>query len=82
MTTARPLVNESREIAAVIEVRVREQDVVDLRGIDGQRITIPRLEVSFLDEPAVDQHVAATGMKEEPRASHVAGGAEKLQGER
>ena len=69
---------EPREVAAVVDVRVRKQHCVDPPRVDrGRRpIAQPQLLVA-LEQPAVDEQRAPARLDEILRAGHRAGRAEK-----
>ena len=54
---AEALRDEPRQIAAVIEVRVRQHDGVDLRWLDRKVLPVPLAQLlQPLEEPRVDEH--------------------------
>ncbi len=71
--------DELWEEAAVVEVRVGEEDGVDAFGADGEGVPVAVLELSFLVEAAVDEDFEAVNFDEETRAGDVAGGAEETE---
>ena len=69
-----------RDQTAVVEVRVREQQRVDRRGLVGERNAVAEHVVrAALEHPAVDEHARAVGLEEVLRAGHRARGAEELE---
>ena len=49
--------DEPRQVAAVVEVGVGEDDRVDARRVDRQRLPVPFAQLlEPLEQPAVDQH--------------------------
>ena len=62
-------------------MRVREDDGVERRGMDGQRrpVAAPQL-LQPLEQSAVDQHALPIDFEQILRAGHRAGGAEERQG--
>ncbi|CAD5378627.1 hypothetical protein OF001_U330003 [Pseudomonas sp. OF001] len=76
---AESFLNESRQVAAVIKMSVRQHDSVDLGRSDWKGLPVT-LTQSFhsLEETAVDQHSCIPLRDKIPRAGHRAGGAKKL----
>ena len=77
---AKSAADQPRQIAAVIEMRVREDHRVDALGIDRQRrpVAEPQL-LQALKETAVDEHAVAAEVEQMFGAGDGAGGAEERQ---
>ncbi len=80
-TAAKSIRDEPRQIAAMVEMGVREDNRVDAAGGKRQRLPVafPQF-LQALEEPAVDEDAHAGGVKEVFRAGYCAGGAEEGQG--
>ena len=77
---AEALRHEPRQVAAVIEVRVREHDRVDRVGADRQRLPVALAQLlQSLKQPAVDEHAMAVGVEQMLRTGDGARGAETGQ---
>ena len=78
--SAKALGDEPRQVAAVIEVRVRQDDGVDPRRIDRKRppVAISQL-LETLEETAVDQNATVAEVEQMLRAGDGTGGSEKRQ---
>ena len=79
--TAESLLDQYRQIARMIEVRMGKHDRVDGGRLDRERrpVAFAQLLVA-LEQPAVDEHAVPAGFDQVTGAGHGAGGAEKLQG--
>ena len=72
--------DQPRQPAAVIDVRVREDDGVDRLGRDRQRRPVAQAQLlQALEQPAVEQDSLAIDFEEVLGAGHRAGGTEKRQ---
>jgi hypothetical protein len=58
------VVDEARQKAAVIEMGVGEEDEIQVRRRDRERVPVAAEERPFLIEPAVDQAAQAIGLDE------------------
>ena len=68
--------HEPRQVADVIDVRVREHDAIDGRSIEGKRLPVAQPQLfEPLEQPAVDEHAAAAGFEQVLRAGDGFGGA-------
>ncbi len=68
-----------RDEAAVIEVRVREEERVDRLRVVRERDAIPDHVVRApLEHAAVDEHARAIGLEQVLRAGHGAGRTEEM----
>jgi hypothetical protein len=78
--SAKPLGDKPRQVTAVIEVRVRQNDGIDSRRVDRKRppIPIPQL-LETLKETAVDQNSAIIHVEQMLRAGDGTGGPKKRQ---
>ena len=75
-----PVRTQPRQVADVIEVRVRQDDRIDGVGRHGKRLPVPQPELlQSLEESAVDEHAAAAMFEQVFRAGDRARGAEKRQ---
>ena len=75
---AEALRDEARQIAAVIEVRVRQHDRLDARRRHRQVLPVALAQLlQALEQPRVDHDARAVGVDEVLRARDGAGGAEK-----
>ena len=78
---AEALSDEPRQVAAVIEMGVRQNDGVDASGIDGERRPVPETELfETLKETAVDENAVLAEIEEMLRSRDRSGGAK--EGER
>ena len=77
---AKALADQPRQVAAVIEMRVREDDGVDRAGRDRERgpVAQPQL-LEALEQAAVDENAMVAEIEQMLRAGDGAGGAEKRQ---
>src|SRR5262249_7600730 len=75
-----PLGHEARQIPAVIEVRVREDDGVDLRGVERQSrpVSQPKL-LEALKQSAIDEDFAAIEIEKMLRPGDGSGRTEKRE---
>jgi hypothetical protein len=70
------VLDQERQIAAVIEVGMGQNDRVDLPGIEGKRRAIAQPQVfEALEQPAVDKDLATAGRDQVFGAGHRPGGA-------
>jgi hypothetical protein len=71
---------EQRQIAGMIEMRVRQHDLVDFSGCDRERrpITQPQGFVS-LEQPAVDEDFLCSGIEQIAGTRYGTCGAEKFE---
>ncbi len=78
---AETLRDETRQVTAVIEVRVRQDDGRNVRGLDRkvEPVTLAKF-LEPLEQPAVNQHARGTSVEQMFGASDGAGGAEKCKG--
>ena len=59
------LLNETRQVATVIEVGVRQDDGVELRGAERQRLPVAlAASLQPLEQPTVDQHLRRSGIEQ------------------
>ena len=73
--------DQPRQVAAMVEVRVGEDDGVDRGGVDRQRLPVALAQLlETLKQPAVDEDAMAVHLEQVLRAGHGAGGAEERQG--
>ena len=73
--------HEAGQIAAVVEVRMREDHGVDPGRIDRQRGPVAQAQLfEPLEEPAVDEHAVIAQVEQVLGAGDGARGAEKCQG--
>ena len=78
---AEALLDQPREVAGVVEVRVGEHDLVDGGGVHGELVPVaPPQRGRALVEPGVDQHPGARALHEEAAAGDGARGAEEGEG--
>ena len=77
---AKPGRNQPRQIPAVIEVRMGQDDGVDRGRVDRQRLPVAQPQfLQPLKQAAVDQHAPAIDLEEVLRAGHRTSGAEESQ---
>ncbi len=74
--------HETREEAAVVEMRVREEHVVDAVGGDVERRPVPELRVALLGEPAIDEEGRPLPLDQVSGACDAPRRAEKCQTDR
>ena len=75
---AEPVGDEARQITAMVEVGVGENDRMDLARRDRQRLPVAFAQfLEPLEEPAVDQNTHARGVEEVLRAGDGSRGAEE-----
>ena len=77
--SAEAVAHQPRQVAAVVDVGVREQHRVDGGGGDGEGLPVAGQELPLLVEPAVDEHARAPVLEQVARAGDVVGGAEEGQ---
>ena len=71
---------QQRQPAAVIDVRVAQDDRVDAGGVERKRLAIALVgSGAALDQPAVEQQPAAADVEDVTRAGDFTGRAEELQ---
>jgi hypothetical protein len=64
----------------VIEVRVAENDRVNLRGVERKGVGVARLvSAPTLDQAAVEQHLATSDVQDVTGTGDLGGSAEKLE---
>jgi hypothetical protein len=60
-----PARNQPRQVPTVIQVRMRQDDGVDGRGIDGQRLPVPQPKLfQPLKQAAIDQDSASVRLQQ------------------
>jgi hypothetical protein len=73
------LLEEPGQVAAVVDVGVREHDPVERGGVDGQPIPVPQAELlEPLVEAAIEEQAPARRLHQELRAGHRADPAQEL----
>ncbi|CAD5378498.1 hypothetical protein OF001_U300002 [Pseudomonas sp. OF001] len=76
---AESVLNESRQVTAVIKMSVRQHNSVDLGRSDWKGLPVTLTQgFDSLEEPAVDQYSCIPLRDKIPRAGHRASGAKKL----
>src|SRR5581483_10184405 len=83
---AKPLLHQARNPPAVVQVRMRKNEVLNIIGREGQVLPIPLTPFLLtLEQAAVDQHLRSilarqviTGIDQVFRSGHGSGGAKKL----
>jgi hypothetical protein len=76
------LPRERRQVAAVVDVGVGQQDLANRARLDRQRLPVPHAQLfEALEQPAVYERRPAVDVHGELRAGHRAGGAEELNGD-
>ena len=69
-----PTAHQAGEVAAVVEVRVREHHAVEGRGVDREVVPVALAQLTQpLVEPCVDEHPRRGGLDQEAAAGHGAG---------
>ena len=72
--------DETRQVAAMVEVRVSQHHGVDAFRVDGKRRPVPHAQLfQALKQPAIDEHAAIAKLQQMLRPGDGPGGAEKRQ---
>ena len=78
-----PLADQRGQVSDVVQMRVGDDDGVDGRGIDGERLAIALPELTpTLEHAAVDENPCSGGVDQVTAAGDGAGGTEEPQGAR
>jgi len=60
----KPIAHEQRQVAAVVDMGMREHDRIDVMRVDGKLVPVAQTQrLVALKQPAVDHHTVRAGLK-------------------